>query len=79
MEIKVRRIKKSVKKCLFFSYFLGGPMILLEGPNWNEFTIIGIISTTKTSISEPNPLIMSLRIGQFWTYIHEVTGIEPRW
>lgn len=57
----------------------GGAMILLEGPTWNEFTLIGILSNTKSSSVEQNPLIMSLRVGQFWQYIHEVTGIEPRW
>lgn len=52
----------------------GGPVILGEA-----FTIIGVLSTTRTSIHEQNPFIMVLRIGQFWQYIHEVTQILPIW
>lgn len=54
-------------------------MIIIEGANWDVFTIIGVLSTTRDSTTEPTPLITGLRIGQFWQYIHEVTGIPPIW
>ena len=44
-----------------------------------SYTIIGVISTSRMSNNEQNPLIMGLRIGQFWQHIHEVTGIDPIW
>lgn len=54
-------------------------MIIVEGADWNIFTIIGVLSTARKSTADPTPIIMGLRVGQFWQYIHEVTGIPPIW
>lgn len=52
----------------------GGPMILNEG---GTHTIIGVLWTNRNF--DGNNLITAFRIGHFWDFIHDTTGIPRRW
>lgn len=52
----------------------GGPVVLREG---GTSTLIGTLWTQRTSPAGNS--ITFMQIGQFWDFIHDVTGIPRRW
>ena len=42
-------------------------------------TLIGTLWTERFSTTHGANVITAMQIGQFWDFIHDVTGIPRRW
>lgn len=42
-------------------------------------TLIGVLWTQRWSVTQNANIITAMQIGQFWDYIHDMTGIPRRW
>lgn len=53
---------------------MGGPMVLDE---FGTHTIIGVL--WRNTEYQGTGMMTAFRIGHFWDFIHDVTGIPRRW
>lgn len=59
-----------------FSPFKGGPVFIRDAQGT---TLIGTLWTQRFSIQQNTNIFTAMQIGQFWDFIHDVTGIPRRW